>query len=236
VSDKGRSRPRGGSLNWQEMTKAERRAAAKAEAARAKAAARRRRLLTRIGWGLAIALVVVVGGYFLFFSGSGKPASTASSESSASSASPTPTRCAPAGPAPASTGKFPPLPAGADPALGTKPKPAAGTDTLSQLNVTTLITGTGAAAANCQQITVNYVGVSYSTGNEFDSSWKGSKPFTFQLGAGEVIRGWDQGLVGVKVGSRVQLDIPADLAYGDNPTGGQPGGPLRFVIDVLAVQ
>jgi hypothetical protein len=63
--------------------------------------------------------------------------------------------------------------------------------------------------------------------------WSRSEAFSFQVGAGNVIKGWDQGLIGVKVGSRVQLDIPADLAYGDNPSGGQPAGALRFVVNVL---
>jgi peptidylprolyl isomerase len=58
-------------------------------------------------------------------------------------------------------------------------------------------------------------------------------PASFPIGTGNVIKGWDQGLVGVTVGSRVQLDIPADLAYGENPTDGRPGGPLRFVVDIL---
>jgi peptidylprolyl isomerase len=80
---------------------------------------------------------------------------------------------------------------------------------------------------------VNYVGVSYLTGAEFDASWNRSDPFVFQLGENQVIDGWDQGLVGVKEGSRVQLDIPSELAYGDN---GRLPGPLRFVIDVLAVR
>ena len=81
---------------------------------------------------------------------------------------------------------------------------------------------------------MNYVGLTYVDGKEFDSSWNRSKAFSFPVGAGNVINGWDQGLAGAKVGSRVQLDIPADLAYGDNPTGGQPAGALRFIVDVLA--
>ncbi len=75
--------------------------------------------------------------------------------------------------------------------------------------------------------------MAYPTGKEFDASWNRGEPFSFTLGQGGVIKGWDQGLAGVTVGSRVQLDIPADLAYGENPADGQPGGPLRFVVDVL---
>jgi peptidylprolyl isomerase len=107
--------------------------------------------------------------------------------------------------------------------------------TVTTLGVQTLITGTGAAVASGQKVTVNYVGVAFNTGEEFDSSWKaGGAPFPFTLGQGGVIPGWDQGLVGVTVGSRVQLDIPADLAYGETPQAGYPAGALRFVVDVLS--
>jgi FKBP-type peptidyl-prolyl cis-trans isomerase len=123
---------------------------------------------------------------------------------------------------------------GTDPALKTKPAVTAGTGDLTALKATTLIPGKGPAVQMDQHITVNYVGVTYKDGKEFDSSWSRSQPFDFTIGQGNVIKGWDQGLVGVKVGSRVQLDIPADLAYGDNPGNGAPGGPLRFVVDVLS--
>jgi peptidylprolyl isomerase len=126
------------------------------------------------------------------------------------------------------------VPAGADPALSKKPVVTAGTGAVSKLTTKTLIQGTGAAVQSGQTINVNYVGVTYADGKEFESSWKSSKAFSFQAGTGNVIKGWDQGLVGVKVGSRVQLDIPADLAYGDKPSGGQPAGALRFVVDVLS--
>jgi peptidylprolyl isomerase len=125
---------------------------------------------------------------------------------------------------------------GTDPALKTKPAVTAGTGDLTALKVTTLIQGKGPAVQLDQHITVNYVGVSYKDGKEFDSSWSHGQPFDFTIGQGNVIKGWDQGLVGVKVGSRVQLDIPSDLAYGDNPGNGAPGGPLRFVVDVLSAK
>ncbi len=124
--------------------------------------------------------------------------------------------------------------AGTDPALKTKPVVTAGTGDLTKLTVTTLINGPGATVTAGQNLSVNYVGVTYKDGKEFDSSWSRSQPFEFAVGQGNVIKGWDQGLVGVKVGSRVQLDIPSDLAYGDNPARGAPGGPLRFVVDVLS--
>jgi peptidylprolyl isomerase len=125
---------------------------------------------------------------------------------------------------------------GTDPALKTKPAVTAGTGDLTALKVTTLIQGKGPAVQLDQHITVNYVGVTYKDGKEFDSSWSRSQPFDFTIGQGNVIKGWDQGLVGVKVGSRVQVDIPSDLAYGDNPSNGAPGGPLRFVVDVLSAK
>jgi peptidylprolyl isomerase len=125
---------------------------------------------------------------------------------------------------------------GADSALKTKPTVTAGTGDLTALKVTPLITGTGATVTAGQNLTVNYVGVTYKDGKEFDSSWSRSQPFDFVVGQGNVIKGWDQGLVGVKVGSRVQLDIPSDLAYGDNPGNGAPGGALRFVVDVLSAK
>jgi peptidylprolyl isomerase len=120
-----------------------------------------------------------------------------------------------------------------DPALQQKPVVEAGSGTLTKLTVTPLVEGTGPKVEAGQQITVNYVGVTYQDGEEFDSSWQGSQPFQTPIGTGQLIPGWDQGLVGVPVGSRVQLDIPAELAYGENPTGGQPAGDLRFVVDIL---
>src|SRR5690606_35998974 len=101
--------------------------------------------------------------------------------------------------------------------------------TVSELQVTTLIEGTGAPLEAGQTVSANYVVVAYATGEEKDSSWKRGQPYEFVLGAGEVIQGWDQGLVGVPVGSRVQLDVPADLAYRD-------GVDLRFVVDIISAR
>ncbi len=99
-----------------------------------------------------------------------------------------------------------------------------------------LIKGTGAAAKSGSPVTVNYVGVLYKGGKEFDSSWKRSQTFPFTLGVGSVIKGWDQGLVGMKVGGRRELIIPPSLAYG--ATGSPPAIPanatLVFVVDLLA--
>jgi peptidylprolyl isomerase len=120
-----------------------------------------------------------------------------------------------------------------DPQLREKPVVKAGSGTVRDLKVTPLVKGTGPQVQAGQQIVVNYVGVTYQDGQEFDSSWKRNEPFQTPIGAGRLIPGWDQGLVGVPVGSRVQLDIPAELAYGENPSGGQPAGDLRFVVDIL---
>jgi len=97
--------------------------------------------------------------------------------------------------------------------------------------------GTGATAKKGDKVTVQYVGVGYDSEEEFDSSWSRNEPFSFTLGAGEVIKGWDQGVEGMKVGGRRELLIPGNLAYG--PEGRPPSiGPnetLIFVIDLLAV-
>jgi peptidylprolyl isomerase len=85
-------------------------------------------------------------------------------------------------------------------------------------------------------VRVHYVGVAYSTGEEFDASWDRGEPLEFQLGAGRVIAGWDQGVQGMKVGGRRQLIIPPDLAYGDRGAGTVigPGETLIFVCDLVS--
>lgn len=99
-----------------------------------------------------------------------------------------------------------------------------------------LIPGTGAEAKSGDQVTVQYVGVGYKTGIEFDSSWSRNEPLTFPLGAGEVIRGWDLGVEGMKVGGRRELIIPPNLAYGSEGAGTiAPNATLVFVIDLLEV-
>ncbi len=120
--------------------------------------------------------------------------------------------------------------------LATEPKvtPPSGAAP-SKLVVKDLITGTGAEAKAGQTVTVNYVGVLYSGGKEFDASWKRKEPFTFALGKGQVIPGWDQGVAGMKVGGRRELIIPSALAYGAKGSGSAipPNAPLVFVIDLL---
>jgi peptidylprolyl isomerase len=100
-----------------------------------------------------------------------------------------------------------------------------------------LIVGTGPEAKAGQMVTVNYVGVLYSTGKVFDASWKRHETFPFTLGKGQVITGWDQGIAGMKVGGRRELIIPAPLAYGSKgaPPTIPPNAALVFVVDLLAV-
>jgi peptidylprolyl isomerase len=98
-----------------------------------------------------------------------------------------------------------------------------------------LIVGTGPEAQAGQTVTVNYVGVLFHGGKEFDASWKRHEPFTFALGKGAVIKGWDEGIAGMKVGGRRELVIPAGLAYGAQGSGSTipPNSALVFVVDLL---
>jgi peptidylprolyl isomerase len=105
------------------------------------------------------------------------------------------------------------------------------------LVVKDIVKGTGAAATAGKNITVQYVGVAYSTGQQFDASWDRGQPLTFPLGAGQVIPGWDKGLVGMRVGGRRELIIPPDLAYGaqGSPPAIGPNETLIFDVDLLKV-
>ncbi|MGW3565693.1 FKBP-type peptidyl-prolyl cis-trans isomerase [Streptomyces sp. NPDC000941] len=97
--------------------------------------------------------------------------------------------------------------------------------------------GDGPVAKAGATVSVHYVGVAFSTGEEFDASWNRGTPLQFQLGAGQVISGWDQGVQGMKVGGRRQLIIPPHLAYGDRGAGGgriKAGETLIFVCDLVA--
>ncbi|WP_019874211.1 FKBP-type peptidyl-prolyl cis-trans isomerase [Sporichthya polymorpha] len=107
----------------------------------------------------------------------------------------------------------------------------------AELVITDLKVGDGAEAKPGATVTVHYVGVAFSTGEEFDASWNRGSPFQFQLGAGMVIAGWDQGVAGMKVGGRRQLVIPPHLGYGQRGAGSviQPGETLIFVVDLLGV-
>jgi peptidylprolyl isomerase len=101
-----------------------------------------------------------------------------------------------------------------------------------------IVTGKGPGAKPGDTVIVNYVGVSFSTGDEFDSSWETGQPFPVQLGAGQVIEGWEKGLAGIKEGGRRQLTIPPEQAYGAQgaPPAIGPNETLVFVVDALAIQ
>ncbi|MFI1190909.1 FKBP-type peptidyl-prolyl cis-trans isomerase [Streptomyces californicus] len=107
----------------------------------------------------------------------------------------------------------------------------------ADLEIKDIWEGDGPVARAGQTVSVHYVGVSFSSGEEFDASWNRGTPLQFQLGAGQVIAGWDKGVQGMKVGGRRQLTIPAHLAYGDRGAGGKiaPGETLIFVCDLVAV-
>ena len=106
-----------------------------------------------------------------------------------------------------------------------------------QLETKDLIEGEGAEAKAGDEVTGQYVGVNYKTGKEFDASWDRGEPFTFQLGAGMVIPGWDQGVEGMKVGGRRELIIPPELGYGSagSPPAIPPNETLVFVVDLVEV-
>ncbi|GHG40130.1 peptidyl-prolyl cis-trans isomerase [Streptomyces hydrogenans] len=105
------------------------------------------------------------------------------------------------------------------------------------LHIEDVVVGDGAEAVKGATVTVHYVGVAHSTGEEFDASWNRDQAFDFVLGGRQVIKGWDQGLRGMRVGGRRELVIPPHLAYGDrSPSPAiKPGETLIFVVDLLSV-
>lgn len=107
----------------------------------------------------------------------------------------------------------------------------------ADLVITDITVGDGEEATAGDTVHVHYVGVAYSSGEEFDASYNRGAPLSFPLGAGRVIQGWDSGIQGMKVGGRRQLVIPAHLAYGDRGAGGviAPGETLIFVCDLVGL-
>jgi peptidylprolyl isomerase len=105
------------------------------------------------------------------------------------------------------------------------------------LVVEDLVVGDGTEATAGSTVSVHYVGVAFSNGEEFDASWNRGQPFAFKLGKGQVIRGWDVGVEGMRVGGRRKLTIPSAMAYGARGAGGviAPHEPLVFVVDLLDV-
>jgi peptidylprolyl isomerase len=115
------------------------------------------------------------------------------------------------------------------------PKPKG--DPPSKLVIKDIVKGKGKTAKKGDEVSVQYAGIAYSTGEEFDASWNRGEPFTFTLGQGSVIKGWDRGVPGMKEGGRRQLTIPADLAYGaaGQPPSIGPDETLVFVVDLEKV-
>ena len=106
----------------------------------------------------------------------------------------------------------------------------------AELESNDLKVGEGPEVKLGDTIEVNYVGVTYADGTEFDSSWGRGATAAFPLVEGGLIEGWTKGVPGMKVGGRRQLIIPADLAYGEAPTRGEPAGALIFIIDLVSIQ
>jgi peptidylprolyl isomerase len=100
-----------------------------------------------------------------------------------------------------------------------------------------IVKGKGPGAKRGDVVVVNYVGMNFSNGQEFDASWDRGQPFPVQLGAGNVIPGWEKGLIGIKKGGRRKLTIPPELAYGaqGSPPAIPPNETLIFVIDAIAI-
>ena len=107
----------------------------------------------------------------------------------------------------------------------------------TELVIEDLVVGDGSEATAGMQVTVDYVGVSWSTQQEFDASWNRNDTFSFGLGASQVIQGWDEGVQGMKVGGRRRLTIPPDMGYGQYGAGGVigPNETLVFVVDLRSV-
>ncbi|GAA5017390.1 FKBP-type peptidyl-prolyl cis-trans isomerase [Kitasatospora paranensis] len=112
-----------------------------------------------------------------------------------------------------------------------------GGDAPTELQIRDIVVGDGAEAKAGATVEVHYVGVTFASGEEFDASWNRGQSFRFPLGAGRVIKGWDQGVQGMKVGGRRELVIPPHLAYGNqSPSPLIPAGStLIFVVDLLGV-
>jgi peptidylprolyl isomerase len=107
-----------------------------------------------------------------------------------------------------------------------------------QLEVEDIVEGDGDEAVAGKIVEVHYVGVAWKNGTQFDASWDRGDTFKFGLGKGQVIRGWDEGVVGMRVGGRRRITIPPDMAYGKRGAGGVigPDETLVFVVDLVGVR
>ena len=192
--------------------------------------ARRRRRNTILGATLGTA-AVIAGLIALIVSLAGGSSKSKTNVAASSTPTPTPSSSASVPPAPTKCAAISPNPpAASDP----KVPPVTGTAP-TKLVVKDIKVGKGAAAKAGQTLTVNYVGVSCSTGKAFDASYPRKQTFPFKLGAGQVIKGWDQGLVGMRVGGQRELVIPASLGYGEqgSPPSIKPNETLIFVVDLV---
>ncbi|MFN2469582.1 MAG: FKBP-type peptidyl-prolyl cis-trans isomerase [Gaiellaceae bacterium] len=106
-----------------------------------------------------------------------------------------------------------------------------------ELGIEDIVVGDGDEASKGNKVSVHYVEVAFTSGEEFDASWNRGRPFEFKLGQGQVIPGWDAGVQGMKTGGRRKLTIPSAMAYGARGAGGviKPHEPLVFVVDLLSV-
>lgn len=110
-------------------------------------------------------------------------------------------------------------------------------DAPTELTIRDLVVGDGPEAKPGRVVQVHYVGVTFASGKEFDSSWERDRPFKFAVGGGKVIKGWDRGVRGMKVGGRREIIVPPRLGYGKgSPSASIPAGStLIFVVDLLTV-
>jgi len=106
-----------------------------------------------------------------------------------------------------------------------------------ELQIRDIVKGKGPKAKKGDTVSMQYVGLTWSTSVEFDASWDRGQPFMFKLGAGKVIPGWDKGIPGMQKGGRRELTIPADLAYGaqGSPPNIGPNECLRFIVDLMKI-
>ncbi len=139
-------------------------------------------------------------------------------------------------PEPAAGGKQPAAPEKPAPEPAGPEKPAVQAD-VTKLEITDLVVGTGAVAETGKTVTVHYRGT-LTNGKEFDASRRHGRPFAFPLGAGKVIRGWDEGVKGMKVGGKRKLVIPPNMGYGEDGAGDDipPNATLVFEVELLDVK